>query len=137
MTIDDRELERVARELGRPAGDRLDVERVARGVVARLRTAGEADRASAADPRPALRWLATAAAAALLVAGSVVTLRHAPPTGLTVATTATGLYDLSSDELSEVLDSLSLHAPVSSQFTVGLDDLDADQLRDLLALMEG
>ena len=135
--MDDTELERIASGLGRRAADRLDVEAVARGVMDRLREAREADRVVASRPRPLLRWLATAAAVALVVAGSVVTFRATPPSGDQAARPAVELYELSSDELAEVLDSLSWNAPVSARFAAGLDDLDAEQLEELLALMEG
>ena len=135
--MDETELERIASGLGRRAADRLDVEAVARGVLDRLREAGEADRVVASRPRPLLRWLATAAAVALIVAGSVVTFRATPPSGDQAARPAVDLYELSSDELAEVLDSLSWNAPVSARFAAGLDDLDAEQLEQLLALMEG
>lgn len=135
--INDRELERIAGRLGQKAATGLDVEGVARGVLARLRAARLAD-ASPPGPRPALRWLAVAAALMLLVAGSVVTFGtdQTPPLAAN-RTLATDLYDLSSDELSEVLDSLAWNAPVSAQFAAGIDDLNAEQLRELLDLMEG
>jgi hypothetical protein len=47
------------------------------------------------------------------------------------------LDELSEPELSEVLDSLSWEAPASAQLATSLDDLDAAQLQELLALMEG
>jgi hypothetical protein len=134
--MDEKEIERIAVGLGRRAGDRLDVEAVARGVVSRLQEAKEADRMVASRPRPLLRWLASAAAVALLVAGSVVTFR-AGQSSQSIGRPAAGLYDLSSDELTEVLDSLHWSAPASAQFAAGLDDLDAEQLQELLALMEG
>jgi hypothetical protein len=135
--MDEKEIERVAPGLGRRAGERLDVEAVARGVVERLREAATADRVVASRPRPLLRWLATAAAIALVAAGSVVTFRAQPPSGDRAGQPAADLYDLSSDELAEVLDSLSWNAPVSTRFASGLEDLDAEQLQALLALMEG
>jgi hypothetical protein len=133
--MDERELERIAAGLGREAAG-LDVEAVARGVVARLRAA-EAAAPEVAQPRPLVRWLAGAAAAALVVAGSLVTFRAAPPASSPAVAVATDLYDLSSAELTEVLDSLSWSAPASARVAVGLDDLDAEQLATLLALMEG
>jgi hypothetical protein len=134
--MDERELERIAGQLGRRAADRLDVEAVARDVVARLRADDRAP-VPASRPRPVVRWLATAAAVALVVAGSVVTFKSGQPATDRTASLSVGLQDLSSTELTEVLDSLGVAAPVSSQFTGGLDDLDAEQLRELLALMEG
>ncbi|HET7039881.1 MAG TPA: hypothetical protein VFH97_08325 [Gemmatimonadales bacterium] len=134
--MDERELERIAGRLGWAAGERLDVAAVEQAVLRRLRDAERADRAAAAGPRPVWRWLAAAAAMALMVGGSVVTFR-APPVERSAGGTAATLYDLSRDELAEVLDSLSWAEPVSSRVTVTLEDLDAEQLRELLALMEG
>jgi hypothetical protein len=135
--MDERDLERIAGGLGRRAADRLDVAAVSRGVMDRLREAEALDRVVASRPRPVLRWLAHAAAVALIVAGSVVTFRATPPSGDPAARPAANLYELTSDELAEVLDSLSWNAPVSARFAAGLDDLDAEQLEQLLALMEG
>jgi hypothetical protein len=87
--------------------------------------------------RPWTRRLAAAAAVVLIAAGALVTWQvEQPASGVDVQVATVGLYDLSSDELTEVLDSLSWHAPASVQ-VAGLDDLDAEQLDALLALMEG
>jgi hypothetical protein len=135
--MDEKAIEHIAGGLGRRAEERLDVEAVARDVMDRLHQAEDLDRVVASRPRPLLRWLATAAAVALVAAGSVVTFRATPPSGDQAARPAADLYQLSSDELAEVLDSLSWNAPVSARFAAGLDDLDAEQLEELLALMEG
>jgi hypothetical protein len=134
--MDERELERIAGGLGRAAGERLDLAAVERGVLARLREADQTDRLAGSRPRPLLRWLAAAAAVALIAGGSFVTFRTPRP-DQAGSRSAASLYDLSSDELAEVLDSLSWASPVSTRATGGLDDLDAEQLRELLALMEG
>jgi hypothetical protein len=134
--MDERELERIAGRLGRAAGERLDLAAVERGVLGRLREAERADRLAALRPRPLLRWMAAAAAVALIAGGSFVTFR-APRLDRSADPSAASLYDLSSDELVEVLDSLSWASPVSTRSPGGLDDLDAEQLQQLLALMEG
>ena len=134
--MDERELEQIAGRLGREAGERLDVDGVARAVVARLRTADEAV-VVAVRPRPLMRWLATAAAVALVAGGSVVTFRAGNPGVASPDVVATDLYDLTAVELAEVLDSLGAGGPISSHVSVSLDDLDAEQLEALLAMMEG
>jgi hypothetical protein len=132
--MDDRELERIAARLGGRAAAALDVERVARRVVARLRAEPPARR-----HMPAARWLALAAAVVLLIAGSVFTVRNQGAGTMTVlpVAVAPALDQLSEPELAEVLDSLSWEAPASTQLATTHDDLDATQLRELLALIEG
>jgi hypothetical protein len=132
--MDDRELERIAERLGSRAAAALNVDLVAQRVVARLRAEPPARRSIS----PA-RWLALAAGIVMLIAGSVFTIRnatHVPLPPLPVAV-APALDQLSEPELTEVLDSLTWEAPASAQLVTTLDDLDATQLRELLALMEG
>jgi hypothetical protein len=135
--MDEDRLERVAKTLGARAADRLDVERVAARVVARLR----ADGAQAARLRRAW-WsapavLQLAAALAVLVTGGVL-VRGALENGSEpAAVVAPILRDLSADELAEVFDSLSIEAPVHEGVAVGLESLNEAQLNELLRLMEG
>ncbi len=137
--MEDHEIERMAREIGAWAADRLDVERVAAGVVARLR----ADRVAAEQPQRAW-WAAPivlrlAAAVAVLIGGGVlvrgVLEHHAPRPAAAVS--APMLRDLSADELIEVFDSLAIEAPVHEGLAVGLENLNEAQLQELLRLMEG
>jgi len=135
--MDEHQIERVAKVLGDRAAERLDVERVAGAVVARLR----ADHA--AVPRPARLWrrapmvLRLAAALAVLVTGGVL-VRGALENGAEpAAIIAPILRDLSADELTEVFDSLGVEAPVHESVAVGLESLNEAQLRELLRLMEG
>jgi len=134
MRLTDQDLERLAPRLGARAEARLDVDRVAALVTARLANAGGAERR-----RPVWRWLA-AAAGVLLVAGAGFltfgTDGTAPRVGHPVGLTPS-LLDLSATELRTVLDSLDQPAPmlVSSEPTI--DDLDTEQLEALLTLMEG
>lgn len=136
--MDDRDLEKLARALGQGAGDRLDVERVAAGLVARLR----ADRERAAQPQRAW-WtgpmvLRLAAALAVLAVGGAVArgrLHRSEPATAVVAVPA--LRDLTGDELIEVFDSLGVEAPVHEGLAAGLESLNEAQLKELLSLMEG
>ena len=135
--MDEHQLERLATTLGARAADRLDVERVAAGVVARLR----ADRAEATRPKR-VWWrapmvLRLAAALAVLVTAGVLVPRALdngaePPVGISPI-----LGDLSADELTEVFDSLSIEAPVHEGVAIGFESLNEAQLNELLRLMEG
>jgi hypothetical protein len=132
--MDDSQLERIAARLGSRAAGALNVERVADRVIARLRSEPAPTRSV-----PLRRWLAIAAGLVILLGGSVLLTRHPrvdAPEVQAVAVTPT-LDVLSDAELTEVLDSLSWEAPASAQLAMTLDDLDATQLQELLALMEG
>lgn len=136
--MEDHEIERLVRAMGAGPADRLDVERAAAGVVARLR----ADRANAQRPKRAW-WTAPmvlrlAAALAVLVTGGVLVrgaLERGSQPGAVVP--APILRDLSVDELAEVFDSLAIEAPVHEGVAIGLESLTEAQLNELLRLMEG
>lgn len=135
--MEEREIERVAREMGRNVADQLNVEQVAAGVVARLR----ADRAL--GPRPRRLWWAApvalrlAAALAVLVTGGVLVRGALDRSQPVAAVTDPVLRDLSADELTEVFDSLAVEAPIHEVVAVGLDNLTEEQLKELLLLLEG
>lgn len=134
---DDRRLRDLARGLGAAAAERVDVERVVAGVVARLRD----DRnAGGSQERPWWRRpavLRIAAAVAVLAGGGLVARevldRREPGFGATLP----ALVELSTTELEEISDSLSFETPLHESVTVGLADLTEEQLRELLRLMEG
>jgi hypothetical protein len=128
------ELERIAARLGERAAARLNVDRTAAAVVARLRAPV---RTAHWWERPAV--LKMAAAVALMVGGGTVavkTLRHTVPAEASAPVIAS-LQALSSDELEEVFDSLATDATVNEGAPVGLHDLTSEQLRELLQRMEG
>jgi hypothetical protein len=134
MTIDERDLERLARRLGEDAEARLDVDRVAARVAARLAESG-----GVARVRPVWRWLAAAAGLVLVAGAGFLTFGTdgtppgvGRPPGLTAS-----LHDLSVPELYTVLDSLDQPAPLRLSSDASLDDLDAEQLQTLLTMMEG
>ncbi len=133
MTVRDQDIERIAAGLGRETAEQVDIDRVAVGVVERLRTGDGINR-----PRRTFRRLAIAAALALAVGATFMSVRTGSVSGGPKQIAAAPLLDqLVAEELGEVLDSLSLRAPVSEQLRNGLDDLDERQLEELLATMEG
>ena len=130
--MNDQDIERAAAELGSDV--RIDVERVARRVVAQLRTKAV----------PALWWrrasvLRAAAAIAILVTGRVLVDRIAENSAEDAAASLlpVGLEELSTTGLNEVLDSLDLFTPASELTPASLNDFDELQLRELLVAMEG
>jgi hypothetical protein len=134
MGIDERDLERLARRLGEDAEARLDVGRVAARVAARLAEPG-----GVAEARPAWRWLAAAAGIALVAGAGFLTFGTdgmRPGVGRSPGLTP-DLLDLSVSELHAVLDSLDQSVPRLVSSELSIDDLDAEQLETLLALMEG
>ena len=140
-TLHDAKLQEVARRLGAHAAERLDVERTAQAVVARLRTEPRAQVRVLGWIRPA--WLRIAAAVVLLVGAGVVALNvRIPPhtTPVPGATVGGELGELSGAELRVVLEALGQPGgepqAVSAQ-DVGLEDLSALELRALLESLEG
>ncbi len=131
--MDEKEIERMARALGTRRVQDFDVDTSAIRVLERLK----------AERRRRVWWkspvLARAAAVALVVgaAGWIATKEgvfSGKEAGFAVPYELSGL---STAQLHEVLDSLTFDAPAFEQVSVGLDDLDADQLTQLLNAMEG
>ena len=139
--LHDDKLQEVARRLGARAAERLDVERTAAAVVARLRTEPRAEVRVLGGIRPA--WLRIAAVLLLVVGAGVVALNVRSPQLTTPVPSASAggeLSELSGDELRVVLEALGEPGgepqAVSPQ-DVGLEDLSAPQLRALLESLEG
>jgi len=138
-TLDDAGLREVARRLGVRAADRVDVERTAQAVVARLREEQRAPLRGGAWTWSQPVWLKIAAAL-VIVAGAGLVARgvwHAP-SGAAAPVEPADLSDMSAPQLRELLRSVgqpSTPEPVSSQ-DVGLEDLGPAQLRALLASLE-
>jgi hypothetical protein len=145
MTHEDAEsdaaLRAVAERLGRAAAERVDVERTAERVVARLRE--DARRA-----RRLRRWVQSTgwriAAALVIVAGAGLVargLRRPVPSVRAPAESTTGeLSELSAAQLRELLGAVD--HPAADQDVVlaqevGLEDLSEAQLRALVASLEG
>ncbi len=135
MAIDEREIEQLARRLGARAAGRIDVERTARAVLQRVKQ----HRARPVWWRRAPVLQAVAAAAVIvLVLGALLLGRFGGGTGDGAEPVLLAeLQELSTDELTEVFDSLLVEAPVYESSTLGLQDLNEEQLRELLELMEG
>jgi hypothetical protein len=134
---DDARLEGLAKQLGRKAGDRLNVEATARKVVERLRE------------QPVRRvawvqqtWLRIAAALVIVLGGAVAVRRNLVRSDAahTAHLVADDLSDLSAEELRDVLGSFdqligdSMAVPEGS---TDLHELDAQQLRAVLRSLEG
>lgn len=137
----DAALRAVAERLGRPAADRVDVERTAERVLARLRE-------DARRGRRRRRWLPPLglriAAALVIVAGAGVVARGLwrPVSGPPVAAEAPSgeLNELSAAQLRELLGAVD--RPAADQDVVlaqdvGLEDLSVAQLRALLTSLDG
>ena len=134
MTVDDRQLEGLAKDLGAAAGDRLDVNRTARAVMSRLK----------AEPERVVWWrrqmpvFQAVAAAAMVVLAIGLLSESGPRSGeaeLHMAYAPLALEAFSEDELTEVYDSLSFEAPIYELTAAGLDDMSVGQLEELLETM--
>ena len=128
----ERDIERAAAQLGSDV--HIDVEQTAHRVVARLREV----------PRRAAWWQGTAvlraaAAVAVLVTGGVFVDRAIDNSaaGNGAIALPVRLEELSTTGLTEVLDSLDLFTPASEFIPPSFNELDEEQLRTLLASMEG
>ena len=130
--MNEQEIEQAAVQLASDV--HIDVEQTAQRVVARLR-----------EPAPRTGWwqgttaLRAAAAVVLLVTGGVLVDRAIDnsPAGTGAVALPIGLEELSTTGLAEVLDSLDLFAPASEFILPSFDEFDEEQLRALLAEMEG
>jgi hypothetical protein len=133
--MDERQLERMAKQLGARAEAKLDVELTAQAVLKRLRE--EPVRVAWWRRGPVLQGLA-AAAVVVLTAGILVS-NHVLDGGRTPAAVfaPVELQELSLEELEEVYDSVAVEAPVYELVAVGLHDLNESELEELLRLMEG
>jgi len=138
---EDAELQALARQLGeRGAANRLDPERTAQAVLARLREAPLEERRATRFGRPML-WLQIAAMIVVVLGSSLlVRLVRSPESTQAATTSEPGLSDLSTGELRDILrtvDDSTVTGATSADSTVGLDDLSAPELRRLLQSLEG
>jgi hypothetical protein len=136
--MDDAALRGLAQRLGAAAAERMDVERTAVAVVGRLREERQAPRQLWA--RLPASWLRIAAAL-VLVGGASIVARGIWPraSGVAPQVETIDLGELSPAQLREVLNSLDqpgAQEPVPA-LDVGLEDLTPQQLRTLLASLEG
>ncbi|MFC1640209.1 hypothetical protein ACFL3B_05540 [Gemmatimonadota bacterium] len=134
MSVDDQQLEQLARRLGARAVERLDLDETANAVVARLQS--ETGRTMWWRRKPQLSVLAAAAVLVLAIGILVETGGNSPSeSDLNLASLPLELQALSDDELEEVFDSLSFEAPVSELTVASLEDLNVRQLEELLQTM--
>ena len=134
MSVDDQQLEQLARRLGARAGGQLDVDATARAVVERLKS----------EPERVVWWrrmpqLSVVAAAAVIVLAIGIIAdnggNNSREAELNLAPMPLELQALSDDELEEVFDSLSFEAPVSELAVASLEDMSVGQLEELLQTM--
>ncbi len=138
--MEDRELERLAKQLGARAEQQIDVDRVAKQVVSRLRNEPQdtGPRVLRMGKRTTRRVLQIAAMLAVVLTGGLVVQNiRVTPTVASEFAVPLALDDLSELELTDVLDSLELVGPVRHVGRGGIDDLNASELAELLAMMEG
>ena len=129
-----RDLEQWARQLGRRAGERLDVEATAREVVERLRRQPDR-RAGWTAPE----WLRVAAALVLLLGVGVALQQTGTPSARASASyELEDLRELTTAELEQVLATLdrTLTIDESELEDVNLDGLTPAQLQSLLQALE-
>ncbi len=139
----DAALRELAQRLGAQAAERLDVERTAQAVVARLKQQPRAARWTRLEPA----WLRIAAAAMIVVAVGLVGRSISRASSLRqvagfVEPAGGDLNDLSAAQLQELLQTVEQGGAdqggeaVSAQ-DVGLEDLSTSELRALLQSLEG
>jgi anti-sigma-K factor RskA len=134
MSVDDQQLEQLARSLGAKAVAHLDVDETARVVVERLKS----------EPQSVVWWRrkpqlsAVAAAAVLVLAIGILADTYGHKGGgaeLEHDQAPLELQALYDDELEEVLDSLLFEAPVAELAVASLEDMSIGQLEELLQTM--
>lgn len=135
--MNEQELESSARKLGAARAERVDVERIARGVVAGLREQPHSRRVWWV--RPAM--LRIAAAVVLLLGAGLVWRGRVQPTAPVHPDhyIFEDLNGLSSDELRDVLSTLdqTLQEGIDVPAEDDLNDLSPEQLRAVLQSIEG
>ena len=126
------QLVRLARQLGEREAAGVDAQKTAWAVMARLRRE-PARRTWRARMRP----VRLAAVASVLLAVGLGIRELARPGAPGKVVVPVEFAELPDDVLQEVLDSLSLDAPVSELVPVALNDLSESELTVLLETMEG
>lgn len=143
--VHDQELRQVAQRLGAAAADRLDVERTAQAVLARLRAGDATARSPIHWMQPA--WMRAAAVVVVMLGAGLLIYYHIdhPTTAVSgIDSTVTGstageLADFSSGQLQDVLAALNDSVettPVVHAGDAGVEDLSESQLQSLLRSME-
>lgn len=143
--VHDQDLRQVAQRLGAAAADRLDVERTAQAVLARLRAGDAPKRSPIHWMQPA--WMRAAAVVVVMLGAGLLIYYHIlHPTAessvadTTITASAAGeLADFSPGQLQDVL--AALNEPVETTPVVhageaGVEDLSGPELQSLLRAME-
>ncbi len=142
--LHDQELRRVAQRLGAAAAERLNVDRTAQAVLARLQAGDAPLRSPIRWIQPA--WMRAAAVVVLIFGAGLLTYRIIHPTAQssgrdsTIAVPAAGeLAGFTSGQLQDVL--AGLNEPIEVTPAVhageaGVEDLSKSQLQSLLQAME-
>ena len=143
--VHDQALRQVAQRLGAAAADRLDVERTAQTVLARLRAGDAPARSPIHWMQPA--WMRAAAVVVVMLGAGLLIYNRLvhPPTGSSgIDSTVTGstageLADFGPGQLQDVL--AALNEPVETTPVVhageaGVEDLSGPELQSLLRAME-
>ena len=133
LDLEDGELKRLAKALGRGAADGLDPERISEQVLARLRTVPRAT-----VPRRVLRWaIGLAAAAGLAIAVVTRPGSHGSVPAASALVSLPELDDLSTAELEAVLESIPLPADSALHVEAApIDELNAQELERVLRSLE-
>jgi len=133
--VNEHELERLARQLGTGAAERLDVEATARAVVERLRLPEEEKQRLQRLTWIHPEWLRIAASLALLLGAGIVLQRVTP--GAPSHYVLEDLSDLTSSELTQVLSGLD-HTlnDDSSDAPIDIETLTPSQLEALLRSLD-
>ena len=134
--LHDAKLHDLAKRLGAGAAERLDVERTAQMVLARLRAEPRVSVVARLWMQPA--WLKIAALLVLLLGSGVVARRPWRAGTATVIPAGEDLTGLSADQLREAIHSLDqpLAEEGAGSVDAGLEGLSADELRALLHALE-
>ena len=134
MSVDEQQLEQMARRLGVEAAERLDVDQTARVIVERLKN--ESERVVWWRRIPQLKVVAAVAVLVLAIGLLADNSGDSPSDAdLSVLALPLELQALSDTELDEVFDSLSFKAPVSELVLASLEDMSVGELEQLLQTM--
>jgi hypothetical protein len=133
--MNDLDIERLAKHAGRDAARRIDADRVVERVLGRLRESGREP--IVARSRPLRWLQIAAAVVVLVAGGVVMRAGLTTSESEVGFPVPLAWEELNAAEWDEVLDSLSYHAPMDTYVTTTtLYDLTEDQLRELLNQME-
>jgi len=141
--LHDEDLRQAARRVGHAAAERLDLEKTAQAVLARLRAGDSPARSPMHWLAPA--WMRAAAVVVLMIGAGILIGREtngtrSPRTAATIAVAASGeLSDFTPGQLQDVMAGLEEPVEITSPVhagEAGVEDLSEPQLQSLLKAME-